>query len=73
MDNQIAYFGYLDWLIFFFIVLFMIILMLNLLISIITEAQGNYTETWKQQTYREKALQIRQKGRSFFWPICKRR
>ena len=49
----------------------MIILMLNLLISIIGEAQAKFTETKDQQTYREKALQISQKGRSIFWPCFK--
>ena len=49
----------------------MIVLMLNLLISIIAEAQGQYTASKNQQTYREKALQIRQKGLSFFWPLCR--
>lgn len=51
----------------------MIVLMLNLLISIIAEAQGQYTASKNQQTYREKALQIRQKGLSFFWPLCRHR
>jgi len=48
VEGHLSYFSYVDWLIFFFAVLFMIILMLNLLISIIAEAQANYTGTKTQ-------------------------
>ena len=36
--------------------------MLNLLISIITMAQDDYTQNQTQTTYRERAIMVRQKG-----------
>jgi len=38
--------------------------MLNLLISIITMAQDNYTTNQTQTTYKERALMVRQKSYS---------
>jgi|Transcript_20452 hypothetical protein len=70
MDDANLY-GYVDWMIFFLMVFFLIILMLNLLISVIAEAQAEYTDARIQSTYREKAQQIRQKGYSFFWAFYK--
>ena len=46
--GHLDYFGRVDWLVFFFAVLFMIVLMLNLLISIIAEAQNAYTASRSQ-------------------------
>ena len=70
--EQIDQFSYTDWIIFFLICFFLIILMLNLLISVISEAQSQYTEKRVQSTYRERALQIRRFGNSFFWPFFKK-
>ena len=66
-DDQLQYFGIFDWIVFFLSCFFLIILMLNLLISVISEAQAGYTLTKTQSTYKERALQIRRKGNSFFW------
>jgi len=66
-DNQLQYYSYADWLIFFLAILFLIILMLNLLISVIAQAQADYFRARVQLTYREKALQIRRIGNSFLW------
>ena len=54
-QDDIGYYSYLDWLIFFITVFFVIIIMLNLLISVIAEAQAEYTEARVESTYREKA------------------
>ena len=51
----LVYFSYIDWIIFFLACAFLIILMLNLLISVITEAQAEYTAKKVQTSYREKA------------------
>ena len=56
------YFHYYDWLVFLFACIFLIILMLNLLISIITMAQDDYTQNQTQTTYKERAIMVRQKG-----------
>ena len=46
----------MDWIIFFLICFFLIILMLNLLISVISAAQANYTVARVESTYMERAL-----------------
>ena len=47
----------------------MIILLLNLLISIVTEAQGYFTEERTSTSYQEKCNLIREKSYSFFYPL----
>jgi len=63
------HFHYFDWLVFFYASAMLIIMMLNLLISIIGHAQSEFTSARVATTYREKALQVRNKGYSFFYPM----
>ena len=56
------YFHYHDWIVFFLACFMMVILMLNLLISIITMAQQEYTQNRTQTTYKTRTRNVRNKS-----------
>ena len=70
--DELEHYSEFDWCIFFFAAFFNLILMLNLLISIISETYTNVSEQRLQTSFKERAMLIDQRNKSFLGFIGRR-
>jgi len=63
--GELEHYPAFDWVVFFLAAFFNLIVMLNLLISIISETYTNISESRLQTSYKEKAMLIHQRNKSF--------